>query len=42
MKQEVERGKYLVEDVATCGECHTPRNSRGELKGAAWLRGATI
>src|SRR5262249_605908 len=38
----VERGKYLVEEVAKCAECHTPRDERGELKTAAWLRGATI
>src|SRR5208282_4563112 len=22
---DVARGKYLVEDVAVCGQCHTPR-----------------
>src|SRR5271165_2621132 len=38
---DVERGKYLVENVAMCGECHTPRNSRGELKTDAWLQGAS-
>jgi mono/diheme cytochrome c family protein len=39
---EVERGKYLVEDVAMCGECHTPRNGRGDLQTDAWLHGASI
>jgi Cytochrome c len=39
---EVSRGKYLVENVAMCGECHTPRNQRGELKYDAWLHGAPI
>jgi mono/diheme cytochrome c family protein len=39
---EVARGKYLVENVAMCGECHTPRDDRGELKESAWLRGAPI
>jgi mono/diheme cytochrome c family protein len=24
-----------------CGECHTPRNSNGDLKYDAWLQGAT-
>jgi mono/diheme cytochrome c family protein len=38
---DVERGKYLVENVAMCGECHTPRNSRGDLKYDAWLQGAS-
>jgi mono/diheme cytochrome c family protein len=30
-KSEIERGRYLVEEVAKCAECHTPRNARGEL-----------
>jgi mono/diheme cytochrome c family protein len=38
---EVERGRYLVEDVAMCGECHSPRDAHGELKKDAWLQGAT-
>ena len=41
-KNEVERGRYLVEEVAKCPECHTPRNARGELEHDAWLRGAPI
>ena len=39
---EVERGRYLVEEVAKCAECHTPRNARGELDHEAWLQGAPI
>ncbi|SRR6266403_1644526 len=41
-KAEVERGRYLVEEVAKCSECHTPRKPDGELDAAAWLRGASI
>ena len=41
-KTEVERGRYLVEQVAKCPECHTPRKPNGELDAAAWLRGAPI
>lgn len=41
-KGKIERGRYLVEEVAKCAECHTPRNERGELKADAWLRGAPI
>src|ERR1700716_3009339 len=41
-KSEVERGRYLVEEVAKCPERHTPRNERGELRKDAWLRGAPI
>lgn len=39
---EIERGKYLVEEVAKCTECHTPRDAQGELKRDAWLQGAPI
>jgi len=38
----VERGKYLVEDVAMCQECHTPRDSSGELDHSRWLEGAPV
>jgi mono/diheme cytochrome c family protein len=41
-KTEIERGRYLVEEVAKCPECHTPRKPDGELDPAAWLRGAPI
>jgi mono/diheme cytochrome c family protein len=36
------RGKYLVEDVATCGMCHTPRDSSGNLDRSRWLEGAPL
>ena len=39
---EIERGRYLLEEVAKCAECHTPRNAQGELDRHAWLRGAPI
>ena len=39
---EIERGKYLVENVAMCVECHTPRDSQGALRTDAWLAGAPI
>jgi len=39
---DVERGKYLVEQVARCGECHTPRDAKGNLDMHAWLQGAPI
>lgn len=38
----VARGKYLVNDVAKCQECHTPRNDKGELDETQWLKGATL
>lgn len=39
---DVEHGKYLVEEVAKCPECHTPRNANGDLEKGAWLQGAAI
>jgi mono/diheme cytochrome c family protein len=41
-KAEIDRGRYLVEEIAKCPECHTPRKPDGELDSAAWLRGAPI
>ncbi|MEJ2383591.1 MAG: c-type cytochrome [Xanthomonadales bacterium] len=37
---EVQRGRYLVEALGHCGECHTPRDRFGGLDTAAWLAGA--
>ncbi|EYD73563.1 Putative diheme cytochrome c-553 [Rubellimicrobium mesophilum DSM 19309] len=37
---EQERGRYLVEALGHCGECHTPRNALGGLDRSAWLAGA--
>lgn len=34
-----ERGRYLAEALAHCGECHTPRNPLGGLDTANWLKG---
>lgn len=41
-KADIDRGRYLVEQIAKCPECHTPRKPDGELDSAAWLRGAPI
>lgn len=35
-------GRYLVEEVARCGECHTPRNGQGGWDESKWLQGAPI
>jgi len=37
---EQTRGRYLVEALGHCGECHTPRNALGGLVRANWLGGA--
>lgn len=34
------RGRYLVEALGHCAECHTPRNGLGGLQRSAWLSGA--
>ncbi|MEC7488987.1 MAG: cytochrome c [Pseudomonadota bacterium] len=34
------RGRYLVEVLGHCAECHTPRNLTGGLKRNAWMSGA--
>ena len=39
---KVERGKYLVEEVSKCQECHTPRNADGTYDKTKWLKGATL
>ena len=39
---KVERGKYLVEEVSKCQDCHTPRNADGSFDKAKWLKGATL
>ena len=37
----LERGKYLVEEVARCQECHTPRTET-EFDRTHWMKGATL
>jgi len=39
---QVARGKYIVEDVAMCGTCHTPRLANGQLDRSRWLAGAPV
>ena len=39
---DVARGKYLVEGVAVCGQCHTPRDRNGNLDRDRWLQGAAV
>jgi mono/diheme cytochrome c family protein len=36
----IERGRYLVEHVSLCGDCHTPRNSLGVPNRDLYLAGA--
>jgi mono/diheme cytochrome c family protein len=38
----VARGQYIVEAVAGCGNCHTPRKPDGELDRSRSLAGASV
>ncbi len=38
----IERGKYLVQNVAMCEECHTPRDVSGNIDESRRLQGAAI
>lgn len=38
----IERGRYLVEEVGKCQVCHTPNNEKGELDRTKWLKGAVL
>ena len=40
--ETLKRGSYLVNNVAQCGNCHTPRNAKGELDTTRHLQGARI
>ena len=39
---QVERGKYLVEQVARCADCHSPLNEKGEPIPGKVLRGGAL
>jgi mono/diheme cytochrome c family protein len=39
---KIERGKYLVEEVGRCQECHTPKTESGEFDKSQWMKGATL
>jgi mono/diheme cytochrome c family protein len=38
----IARGKYIVEGVAGCGYCHTPRDQSGNPDRSRWLEGAPV
>lgn len=39
---QIERGRYLANDVAKCVECHTPRDANGVLQQGQLFRGAPV
>jgi len=38
----IKKGAYLVNEVARCGDCHTPRDARGKLDMTRHLQGAAM
>jgi hypothetical protein len=39
---KVERGRYLVEQVGMCGDCHSPHNEKGEPVREKILQGTLL
>lgn len=39
---QLARGKYIVDNVAMCGTCHTPHNSSGVADRGHYLEGAPL
>jgi mono/diheme cytochrome c family protein len=39
---QIQRGKYLVENVAMCADCHTPRDDKGQFDHTQWLQGNVL
>jgi mono/diheme cytochrome c family protein len=40
-KSGIQRGRYLVDHVALCGDCHTPRNFIGAPEQSLYMAGAS-
>jgi mono/diheme cytochrome c family protein len=40
-KSGIQRGRYLVDHVALCGDCHTPRNFIGAPNQSLYMAGAS-
>lgn len=38
----IDRGKYIVENVAMCERCHTPRDEYGNPDRTRWLKGGPV
>ena len=39
---QIDRGRYIVEDVAMCEQCHTQRDEHGNPDQAHWLMGGPV
>jgi mono/diheme cytochrome c family protein len=42
VQPDLKRGQYLVEDVAVCWTCHTPRTEDGRPDRGRWLMGGAV
>ncbi len=42
LSEAQKRGRYLVEGLGHCAECHTPRNALGGLDRSRWLAGGPV
>ncbi len=40
--RKLAQGKYLVENVGMCADCHSPRNDKGEFDQARALQGSQL
>jgi hypothetical protein len=40
--QRTERGRHLVENVAMCADCHSPRLASGDFDRTRWLQGGPV
>lgn len=38
----ITRGRYLVEHVGLCADCHSPRDERGQFRRELWMKGAPL
>ena len=38
----IRHGRYVVQDVAMCGDCHSARDQHGHYITARWLRGGPL
>lgn len=41
-ESQIARGQYIVEGVAVCGQCHTPRDDQGNPENGKKLQGAAV
>jgi mono/diheme cytochrome c family protein len=39
---QIARGRYLVERVGMCGDCHTEHDQQGKPVAGKWLKGAVL